>query len=49
MFLKTFFSCLLASSDGMARLWNVESGNIEREYEGHQKALTALAFCDPYS
>jgi len=44
-----FFSYCLASSDGMARLWNVESGNIEREYEGHQKSLTALAFCDPYS
>ncbi|XP_025409211.1 target of rapamycin complex subunit lst8 [Sipha flava] len=40
---------LTASSDGMARLWNIETGNIEREYEGHQKALTALAFCDSFS
>lgn len=36
----------LASSDGIARLWNIESGEIEREYSGHQKAITALAFVD---
>ncbi|XP_034951891.1 target of rapamycin complex subunit lst8 [Chelonus insularis] len=35
-----------ASSDGVARLWNVANGTIEREYQGHQKALTALAFKD---
>ncbi|XP_011308901.1 target of rapamycin complex subunit lst8 [Fopius arisanus] len=35
-----------ASSDGVARLWNVSTGKIEREYQGHQKALTALAFRD---
>ncbi|KAK0163103.1 hypothetical protein PV327_006812 [Microctonus hyperodae] len=35
-----------ASSDGVARLWNVTTGGIEREYQGHQKALTALAFRD---
>ncbi|XP_008546807.1 target of rapamycin complex subunit lst8 [Microplitis mediator] len=35
-----------ASSDGIARLWNVNTGTVEREYQGHQKALTALAFQD---
>lgn len=33
-----------ASSDGLARLWNVKTGVKEREYAGHQKAITALAF-----
>lgn len=36
----------LASSDGVARLWNVSTGTVEREYQGHQKAVTALAFRD---
>lgn len=36
----------LASSDGVARLWNVSTGAVEREYQGHYKALTALAFRD---
>ncbi|XP_045472971.1 target of rapamycin complex subunit lst8 [Harmonia axyridis] len=35
-----------ASSDGVVRLWNVSNGNIEREYAGHQKAVTAIAFKD---
>ncbi|KAL1497225.1 hypothetical protein ABEB36_008221 [Hypothenemus hampei] len=35
-----------ASSDSFARLWNVKSGHIGREYAGHQKAVTALAFRD---
>lgn len=35
-----------ASSDGLARLWNLETGEVEKEYAGHQKAITALAFCD---
>ncbi|XP_043271855.1 target of rapamycin complex subunit lst8 isoform X2 [Venturia canescens] len=35
-----------ASSDGVARLWNVSTGIVEREYQGHQKAVTALAFRD---
>lgn len=37
---------ITASSDNCARLWNVETGAVEREYSGHQKAVTALAFCD---
>jgi WD40 repeat protein len=35
-----------ASSDNCARLWSVENGTVQREYTGHQKAVTALAFCD---
>lgn len=35
-----------ASSDGFAKLWNVKTGTMEREYSGHQKAVTALAFRD---
>ncbi|XP_062525778.1 target of rapamycin complex subunit lst8 isoform X3 [Bombyx mori] len=34
------------SSDSYARLWNIERGTLEREYCGHQKAITALAFKD---
>lgn len=36
----------LASSDGYAKLWNVKTGNMEREYAGHQKAVIGLAFRD---
>ncbi|XP_030758560.1 target of rapamycin complex subunit lst8 [Sitophilus oryzae] len=35
-----------ASSDSCAKLWNVSKGTMEREYAGHQKAVTALAFRD---
>lgn len=44
-----FISCtllLLASSDNVARLWNVNSGEVIREYVGHQKAVTCVAFRD---
>ncbi|XP_058810141.1 target of rapamycin complex subunit lst8 [Phymastichus coffea] len=34
------------SSDGYARLWNITSGNLKREYQGHQKVVSALAFKD---
>lgn len=45
--LRWFINCfLLASSDNLAKLWNVESGKLERTYVGHQKAVTALAFRD---
>ncbi|KAK9879905.1 hypothetical protein WA026_008406 [Henosepilachna vigintioctopunctata] len=37
------------SSDGFVRLWNVKNENIEREYSGHQKAVTAIAFRDAVS
>lgn len=33
-----------ASSDTKARLWNVESGEVELEYCGHQKPVTSLAY-----
>lgn len=35
-----------ASSDSVVRLWHVESAETRREYTGHQKAVTALAFSD---
>ncbi|XP_077979424.1 target of rapamycin complex subunit lst8-like [Glandiceps talaboti] len=38
-----------ASSDNKARLWSVDQGEIKREYSGHQKAVTALAFHDGLS
>lgn len=44
-----YLICLIfyaASSDGVARLWNASTGTIEREYQGHQKAVIALAFRD---
>ncbi|CAG2118114.1 unnamed protein product [Medioppia subpectinata] len=37
---------ITGSSDNNARLWNVFSGDVKREYSGHQKAITALAFSD---
>ncbi|GBL99997.1 Target of rapamycin complex subunit lst8 [Araneus ventricosus] len=35
-----------ASSDNLARLWCIAKGEVKREYSGHSKALTALAFKD---
>ncbi|GFR14012.1 target of rapamycin complex subunit lst8 [Trichonephila clavata] len=35
-----------ASSDNLARLWCISKGEVKREYSGHSKALTALAFRD---
>jgi len=37
---------ITASSDNIARLWAVESGEVKREYSGHLKAITCLAFRD---
>lgn len=37
---------ITASSDSVVRLWHVETAEIRREYTGHQKAVTALAFSD---
>lgn len=37
---------ILASSDCTAKIWNIETGSMEKEYAGHQKAVTALAFRD---
>lgn len=34
------------SSDNIARLWSVETGEIKREYTGHQKTISAIAFRD---
>lgn len=38
-----------ASSDGIGRLWKIEAKTIEREYSGHSKALTAIAFKDEFA
>ena len=38
-----------ASSDNMARLWNLDQGEVVREYSGHQKAVVALAFRDAHA
>lgn len=37
---------LTGSSDNMARLWQTNTGEVIREYVGHQKAVTAIAFSD---
>jgi G protein beta subunit-like protein len=37
---------ITGSSDNKARLWNINSGDVRREYSGHQKAITAIAFSD---
>ena len=35
-----------ASSDSVARLWSLRTGDMKREYTAHQKPLTSLAFRD---
>jgi len=35
-----------ASSDGKARLWNVATGEVGREYTGHQRVITSLSLAD---
>ena len=35
-----------ASGDKCARLWSVESGEIKKDYVGHQKLVVCLAFSD---
>lgn len=37
---------LTATSDGIARLWNLETGEVPVEYKGHQRAITCMAFRD---
>jgi len=38
---------ITASSDNLARLWSIEGGQTRREYNGHQKPVTCVAFRDP--
>merc|ERR1719350_1950013 len=49
-FLVTFAAdsqyLITASSDSTARLWSLKTGEVKREYQAHQKALTAVAFRD---
>jgi G protein beta subunit-like protein len=40
---------LTASSDGIARLWSLPANEVKREYRGHTKAITSLAFRDGQS
>ena len=42
------YAVFLASSDCVARLWNVEEGEVKREYTGHTKAVVSLAFSDGF-
>lgn len=37
---------LTASSDNAARLWAVKTGEIKRDFIGHQKPVVCLAFSD---
>ncbi|KAJ8318610.1 hypothetical protein KUTeg_003701 [Tegillarca granosa] len=39
---------ITASSDNMARLWSVDTGEVKKEYSGHQKAVMCLAFRDEF-
>jgi WD40 repeat protein len=41
-----FENLILVCSDGKARLWSTETGDITKEYIGHQKPTTCLAFDD---
>lgn len=40
------YGSVTGSSDNYARLWNIDSGKVEKEYAGHTKAVTSLAFMD---
>lgn len=44
--LTCFYFASAASSDNKARLWNIGTSEITKEYIGHQKAVTSLAFQD---
>ena len=35
-----------ASSDKLARLWSVQTGEIKKDYTGHQKLVVCIAFSD---
>lgn len=37
---------IVASSDNYARLWNIDSGKVEKEYAGHTNAVTSIAFME---
>jgi G protein beta subunit-like protein len=40
---------LTASSDKLARLWSVKTGEVRKEYVGHQKPVVCLAYSDAKS
>ena len=35
-----------SSSDNTSKLWAINSGETLRQYNGHVKSVTSLAFCD---
>ena len=35
-----------AQSDKIARLWTVESGEIKKDFQGHQRSVVCIAFSD---
>nr|CAH8828875.1 unnamed protein product [Trichobilharzia regenti] len=37
---------ITATSDGIARLWNLDTNEVPIEYKGHQRAITCMAFRD---
>lgn len=37
---------ITGSSDNSARLWQTDTGDVIRQYNGHQKAVTAIALSD---
>ncbi|XP_053214192.1 target of rapamycin complex subunit lst8-like [Panonychus citri] len=39
---------ITASSDNNARLWSINTGEVKKEYVGHQGPITALAFSDAF-
>lgn len=44
--LEPIFSIELASSDNVARLWDLNQGETIRTYSGHSKAITCVALND---
>lgn len=40
---------LTACSDGVARLWHLPTNEVRKEFQGHSKALTSLAFRDGHA
>lgn len=40
---------LTACSDGVARLWHLPTNEVRKEFQGHSKAITSLAFRDGHA
>ena len=46
MNILSVFAYAIGSSDNYARLWCIDSGTVEKEYAGHTKAVTSIAFME---